>query len=63
MSLHLDPEHMKSVSRILRRHGLGEDVFAFGSRVRVDHKKYSDLDLLIRRSKPLDTESLSLSGK
>ena len=58
MSLYLEPEHTETVRRILHKHGLVEDVFVFGSRVRGDHKKYSDLDLLIKRPFPLEARIL-----
>ncbi len=40
----------------------GAQLWVFGSRARGDHKKYSDLDILVEWPKP-DTESLKIIQK
>ena len=49
----LPPDQLEEVRRIVRQHLPGAEVFAFGSRAKGRAKKFSDLDLLVRASKPL----------
>lgn len=58
MSLHVDPSYLETVKEILKKYGIDKETYAFGSRVRGDHRQYSDLDLLLKRSSPLETRIL-----
>ena len=46
-SLHLSEENQKIFNEIVSRYKNEFDFFAFGSRVKGTHKKYSDLDLAV----------------
>lgn len=54
MKIHVDPRDLKLIQDTLSRHGLLETAFAFGSRVRGDHRPNSDLDIVIRQGRPLE---------
>lgn len=56
-ALHLDDGSLRIVQSILQRHLTGRPVFAFGSRVRGNSRRRSDLDLAVGGSEPI---SLSL---
>jgi type I restriction enzyme S subunit len=58
--LQLDPEHLKIVRELLRKHVPDREVWAFGSRVGGEVKPYSDLDLALLGDAPLP---LSLLGR
>lgn len=58
MSIHLDPKHLNLVRKIIEKHGLSQVTYVFGSRARGDHKKYSDLDLLLKQENSLETSAL-----
>lgn len=58
MSLHLDSKFLAIVTGILKAYGLENETYVFGSRVRGDHKKYSDLDLVLKHKAPLPTQIL-----
>lgn len=49
----LTEDEMKIVQDILLEYADGCEVFVFGSRVTLGHKKFSDLDLAFRRDEPL----------
>ena len=46
-SLDMHSEHLKMVLEILQKHVPQYDVWAFGSRVKGNAKKFSDLDLVV----------------
>jgi len=46
-SLDMHPEHLQMVLEILQKHVPQYDVWAFGSRVKGNAKKFSDLDLVV----------------
>lgn len=48
MNIHLEKPYVETVKQILLKHGFQDGIYAFGSRVRGDHKKYSDLDLVYK---------------
>ena len=50
----LNPKHLKTIQYILAEHIPEYEVRAFGSRVKWTAKDYSDLDLAIIGSKPLN---------
>ena len=54
MNIDLAPEHIETVTRILALLAPDCDVLAFGSRVKGNARKYSDLDLAIRGEEKLD---------
>lgn len=58
MTIFLDPEQIEIVREVLKKNGVLEDVYVFGSRARGDHKKYSDLDLVFKSIKSLDGKTL-----
>lgn len=58
--IHLFPEELEQVKRILKKNIPDREVWVFGSRVNGKIKKYSDLDLVILGSTPFP--SLMLSG-
>jgi predicted nucleotidyltransferase len=45
--LNIEPKHLQIVKDILANHCFGEEVWAYGSRVKFTNQKYSDLDLVI----------------
>jgi type I restriction enzyme S subunit len=51
--LDLEQRHLRIVRDILRRHLVGAEVRAFGSRASGSAKPFSDLDLLVTASAPL----------
>ena len=53
MNIDLGPAHMETVSRILASVVPDCEVLAFGSRVKGNARKYSDLDLAVRGTAPL----------
>lgn len=58
-SLDLSLKQLEEVQLILHSSLPGCTVWAFGSRVRGNAKKYSDLDLVLVASKPLALETLA----
>jgi type I restriction enzyme, S subunit len=54
--LDISPDHLQIVTDILRKHIPALEVWAFGSRVKGEAKKFSDLDLAIISDKPLSLE-------
>lgn len=50
----LSAEQLESVKRILTVLGPGCEVWAYGSRVTGNARKYSDLDLVIKAEAPID---------
>lgn len=59
MSIHLDSKYLNIVKYILNKNSLSGCVYAFGSRVRGDHNKYSDLDLVVKLNETLDPAQLA----
>ncbi|PPD18034.1 MAG: hypothetical protein CTY18_08465 [Methylomonas sp.] len=55
----ISPEHWRIVSEILQRHVPNLEVWAFGSRAKGKATLYSDLDLAIITSRPLDLAVLA----
>ena len=49
----------QTILRAIRKHFPNAVVLFFGSRLRGDHKKYSDLDISINNQQPLDLAELS----
>lgn len=58
MTLHLSTDQLKIIKNILTEHSLLGYTYAFGSRTRGDHRKYSDLDLLVKQESPLSIEQV-----
>jgi predicted nucleotidyltransferase len=56
--IQLTDEELAEVRRILRRHVPGCRVWAFGSRVRGNHQRYSDLDIAVLGKKPLSLKQM-----
>lgn len=56
--IHLSIEQSQELKAILVQQGFSGQVFAFGSRVRGDHQKYSDLDLLIKSDQQISIQAL-----
>lgn len=54
------PEQWEIISDILNRNFDVDEVFAFGSRVNGQSKKFSDLDLMIKDSNSFNLEKLAL---
>ncbi len=54
------PEQWEIISDILNRNFDVDEVFAFGSRVKGQPKKFSDLDLMIKDSNSFNLEKLAL---
>jgi predicted nucleotidyltransferase len=54
----LDPDHLRMVRDILAVHLPDGSAFAFGSRVRGDARRFSDLDLVVRADQPLGLDRL-----
>lgn len=53
--IHVLPEHLDMIRRILKSHVPEWDIWVFGSRVHERNlKPYSDLDLAVMTEKPLD---------
>ncbi|EPJ43118.1 MAG: hypothetical protein OFPII_43550 [Osedax symbiont Rs1] len=52
--INLDEKHLNIVKNILGKHLPDSEIWVFGSRVTNRCKKYSDLDLLIRRAQMVD---------
>ena len=44
----LSPEHLEIVKRLLKSRAGGREVWVYGSRVKGNARKYSDLDLVIK---------------
>lgn len=57
--LDLKPEHLQIVRHILQHRLPGHEVWAFGSRAKGTAKPYSDLDLAVITSQPLDLGTLA----
>ena len=55
MNLDLDPAYIEIVSSILSQVVPDCEVRAFGSRAKGTARKYSDLDLVVKGTGPLDT--------
>ena len=55
----LSPNHLKTVKQILAEHVPACEVRAFGSRVTLSAKKYSDLDLAVVGVTALDRSTLA----
>lgn len=53
MNIDLGPAHLETVSRILASVVPDCEVSAFGSRVKGNARKYSDLDLVVKGTEPL----------
>ncbi len=47
MTLHLSKNDQEIINTILQKYRNNFEFFAFGSRVKGNHKKYSDLDLAV----------------
>ena len=58
MKIYLDPDSLKMVLSILKKNEIHSEVYVFGSRSRGDHNEYSDLDLLLKQSNPLETRQI-----
>jgi predicted nucleotidyltransferase len=59
MNIHLQAQHLQTVTNILRKHDLLQFSAAFGSRVQGTHQEYSDLDILIRAPQALSLAQFS----
>lgn len=55
----LSPENWREVCEILQTHASDYSVWAFGSRVKGNAKKYSDLDLAIVTPQPLSLSQMA----
>ncbi len=53
------PEELSEVRQVLHSRLPGREVLAFGSRVTGTAKPYSDLDLVVMGSEPVDSAQLS----
>ncbi|MDD5215932.1 MAG: nucleotidyltransferase domain-containing protein [Methylococcales bacterium] len=56
----LPPQDLKTVCEILKTHASNYAVLAFGSRVKGNAKKYSDLDLVIMTNHPLSFSKMAI---
>jgi predicted nucleotidyltransferase len=54
MMIDLSSNHLDIVSQILKEHAVGCEVWAYGSRVNGNARKYSDLDLVIKADQQLE---------
>lgn len=54
------PQDLKIVCEILKTHAGNYAVWAFGSRVKGNAKKYSDLDLVIMTNHPLSFSKMAI---
>ena len=52
--INIEPRHLLLVCNILQKHIPQYEVWAFGSRAKGSAKKYSDLDIAILSTEPLD---------
>ena len=59
MTIELDSHELAEVQQILKEHMPEYTVWAFGSRVRGDAKKYSDLDLAIITDAPISLSKMA----
>ena len=59
--INLPPNHLKIVKSILKTYLPGYEVWAFGSRVGGNIKRYSDLDLAIISQEPIPSRNLALA--
>jgi len=57
--IYLTPQELSEVRQILWKHVPDCAAWAFGSRVRGDHKNYSDLDIAVLTKKPLPLEKMA----
>ena len=55
----MHPTHLHIVQEILKRRLPGQEVWAFGSRTNGTAKPYSDLDLAVMTSLPMDLSVLA----
>lgn len=55
----LSSKHLDMVRKILKNHAGSCEVWAYGSRVNGDARKYSDLDLVIKTDQRLEQRVLS----
>jgi len=60
MSIDLDARHLHVIQAILREHVPDCEVWAFGSRVGSNSKRFSDLDLAVVATSALPTRRLAL---
>jgi predicted nucleotidyltransferase len=56
-SLGLDSEDISSLLALLNRYAPHAEVWAFGSRVNGNPRRFSDLDVVLVQAKPLDTQT------
>lgn len=59
IDIDLAPAYQKIVEKILQTYIPHREVWAFGSRITGNAKKYSDLDLVVFGEKPLTSEEMS----
>lgn len=55
----LNPQQYELIKKLLHVYIPDVKVLVFGSRARGDHKKYSDLDLALECSKPIDSKAIT----
>ncbi len=60
MKLHISESEKKIVLEAIRKYFPQAKISFFGSRVHGHHKEYSDLDVCVDDSKPLDLNKFSL---
>lgn len=54
----LSEEQLATVRRILSATGINGEVWAYGSRVKGDARKYSDLDLVVKADRHIEQAAL-----
>lgn len=52
MKIYLDDRYLKIVKDAFVQANIVGEIYGFGSRVRGDHREYSDLDLVIKSNEP-----------
>lgn len=57
--IHLSESQLALVRSILQTHTPNIKAFAFGSRIRAQHKKHSDLDIALMTNTPMDWRVLA----
>jgi predicted nucleotidyltransferase len=61
MKIHISPSQEKVILTIIKKHFPKSKILLFGSRVRGDHKQYSDLDICLDdQGQPLPLAKLSM---
>jgi len=60
--LQIDPKHWQLVDSILAEYLSDCDIYAFGSRARLDAKTYSDLDLGLKGPGPISHQKLAVAS-